>query len=230
MTSADFRPFLPIVVSTTRGLGAALPNVVTAAVTSPWSPAPAASPPPAPVAVGPSSAELAAMFDEARTQGRAEGRAEGHAETAELRARLTHLIDELAAARAQVVPPAAELITEVASCVIEAWLETADPSERFAPIVRGWVARAPGQPATVRVHPGDVAALTAAIGDAVLTIAPDPALAPGALAITSPALELNHDWRARLPDLRTAIASALSGAEPGAEPGSEPGVEPGAEP
>jgi hypothetical protein len=98
--------------------------------------------------------------------------------------------------------------------VIEAWLETANRSELFAPIVRGWVARSSGQPATARVHPGDVAALTATIGDAPLTIAPDSALAPGALEIRSPNLELIHDWRARLPELRTAIASALTGGEP----------------
>jgi flagellar biosynthesis/type III secretory pathway protein FliH len=214
----DIRPFLPIVASPTRPLGAALHNVVTAPVTSPWLPRneaePAAAGAATPGPVGPSVAELTAMFDEARDQ----GRAEGLAETAELRARLTRVLDELAAARAQLLAPAAELVTDVASCVIEAWLESSKRSELFAPIVRGWIARSAGQPATARVHPDDVAALTEAIGDAIgdaqLTIAPDPAMAPGTLEIANPTLELSHDWRARLPDLRTAIAGALSGGEP----------------
>ena len=204
-------------VSPPRGLGEVLRNVATAPVTSPWLPRneaePAAAAAAAPGPVGPSVAELTAMFDEARDQ----GRAEGLAETAALRDRLTRALDELAAARAQLIAPAAELVTEVASCVIEAWLESSQRSELFAPIVRGWITRSAGRPATARVHPDDVAALTEAIGDAIgdaqLTIVPDPTLAPGTLEIANPTLELSHDWRARLPDLRTAIAGAITGGE-----------------
>ena len=76
----------------------------------------------------------------------------------------------------------------------------------------GW-GKAGDQPATVRVHPGDAAAIAEAIGDAPLAITTDPDLAPGALAIRSATLELEHDWGARLDELRTAIVAALTGVE-----------------
>jgi len=192
-----------------RPLGAVLPSHATPPPISPWSPRAEAPPIAAPLA-GPSEAELSAAFEDAREHGRAQGRAE----TAELRAQLAGLVDELAAARAAVAAPAGELIAEIASCVIEAWTQSEDRGAMLAPIVHGWSHKAPDQPATARVHPGDVSALAAAIGDIPLAIAGDPELAPGAIEITSPTLELRHDWRTRLAELRTAIAGAIEGAQP----------------
>jgi flagellar biosynthesis/type III secretory pathway protein FliH len=202
--SPDIRPFLPIASTATRPLGAALPALVTPPATSPWTPR---SEPELPVA--PSAAEIAAVVDDARER----GRAEGAAETLALRARLAGAIEALAAARAALVAPTAEVIAEIATCVVETWIERTDRSAMFAPVVRGWLARSSDQPATARVHPDDATALAEAIGDAPLTIAPDPAIAPGALEIRGAALELSHDWRARIAELRTAIVAALTGVE-----------------
>lgn len=208
----DVQPFFPIASSPSpaRPLGAALPALVTPAVTSPWSPrpvAPAGAGPAGPVAPSPDElAAIAATRDEAR----AEGRAEGLAETAALRERLAAVLAGLSVPADQVAAPAAELVAEVATCVIETWLGHADPRALFAPIVQSWLARSPSQPATARVNPADAAAFTAAIGDAAITVTADPALAPGALELASPTLELSHDWRTRLDELRTAIAAALT--------------------
>jgi flagellar biosynthesis/type III secretory pathway protein FliH len=205
----DVRPFLPTRSggAAPRPLGDVLPGIAIPPAISPWSPRAVAEPAQAPV--GPSAAELSQIYEQARET----GRAEGLAETAALRELLSGLVDALSAARAELAAPAAEVIAELTSCVIETWTERAERAELFAPIVRGWVARAPDQPATARVHPEDVAALTAAIGPARLAIVGDPAVAPGAIEIRSPGLELSHDWRSRLPDLRMAIESALTGAE-----------------
>jgi flagellar biosynthesis/type III secretory pathway protein FliH len=204
MTSKDLQPFLSIVPSPTRPLGAVLPALITPDAVSPWSPrAPADAP------AAPSPAEIAAAFELARER----GRAEGLAETTSLRGQLAALLAELAAARAAIVPPTAEVISDVATCVIESWIERTERAALFAPIVRGWLARSADQPATVRVHPDDAAALAEVIGDAPLTIAADPALARGALEIRGATLELSHDWSARLADLRTAIIAALTGAD-----------------
>jgi len=197
------RPFLAFVSSPTRPLGAALPALASAPVTSPWTPA--AQPAAQPAAPGPD--EIAMIRRDARDA----GRTEGLAETAALRARLTALVDQLNAARAALVPPAAASIAEIATCVIETWLGATDRTAMFAPLIRGYLAQAGDQPATVRVHPGDAAAIAAAIGDAPLAVTADAALAPGALEIRGATLELIHDWNARIAELRTAIAAALTG-------------------
>src|SRR5690242_19991304 len=123
------------------------------------------------------------------------------------------LIDQLAAARAAIVPPAAEAIAEIATCVVETWLDSTHRSATFAPIVRGFLAQSADQPATVRVHPADAAAIAEAVGDAPLAIATDLELARGALEIRGATLELIHDWHDRLGELRTAIVAALTGVE-----------------
>jgi flagellar biosynthesis/type III secretory pathway protein FliH len=204
VNTKDLRPFLSFVPTPMRPLGAALPALGLATAMSPWLPRGMDEPAAAP------AVEHATVLEDARTQ----GRAEGLAETAKLRDRLSSVLSQLAAARAEVVAPSAEIIAEVATCVVETWIENTPRSQTFAPIVRGWLAQSSGQPATVRVHPDDAAALAEAIGDAPLTIATDPSLAPGALEIRGTALELSHDWRARLADLRAAIVAALSGVEP----------------
>ena len=200
--SKQIKPFLAFVPQPTRPLGAALAALETAPVTSPWTPRQEVE-----LAPAPSAAELTALRDQARDA----GRAEGLAETAQLRARLTQLVDQLNAARAALVPPAAETIAEIATCVIETWLGATDRTAMFAPLIRGYLAQAGDQPATVRVHPNDAAALAAAIGDAPLAIAGDAAIKPGALEIRGATLELVHDWNARIAELRTAIAAALTG-------------------
>lgn len=204
MNADDIRPFLSTVTTPTRPLGAVLPAMVTPEALSPWSPRAAAASPAAP-----SAPELAAMFDDAR----ARGRAEGLAETAALRDRLTGLLDQLAVARAAIVAPTAEVIAEIATCVIESWIDNTPRSAMFAPIIRGWLAQSSDAPASVRVHPDDAAALAEAIGDAPLTIAGDPSLARGALEIRGAARELSHDWCAHLAELRIAIVAALTGVE-----------------
>ena len=216
----DVRPFFPTALSPspTRALGAMLPALVTPPVTSPWSPRAVE---PVAAAAGPSPDEAAAIAA-LREAARAEGRAEGLAETAALRDELTALIAGLRAPAGEIVAPAAELVAEVASVVIETWLGHADKTALFAPIVQSWLARSPSQPATARVNPAEAAALAAAIGGAPLTVAPDPAMAPGALEITSPTLELTHDWRTRLDELRTAIAAALADGTEGDGPAAEP--------
>jgi flagellar biosynthesis/type III secretory pathway protein FliH len=198
----DLLPFLRFTAQPTRPLGAALPVLVTPEVTSPWTPRVIDAPP---AVAAPPAVDLASAADEAR----ARGRAEGLEDTAALRAQLVEVIDQLVSARAAIAPPTAEVIAEVCGCVIEGWLAVTDRQALLAPIVAGWLA-ASDQPAAVRVHPDDVAAITALIGEAPLAIVADPALAPGALAIRGAALEVSHDWRARLPELRTAIAAALT--------------------
>ncbi len=207
MSAKDIRPFLPTAATPTRPLGAALPTLATPPATSPWLPRPAADTPAAP-----SATEIAAL----RSAACDGGRAEGLAETAALRARLRQLIDQLAghlaAAHAALVPPTAETIAEIATCVVEAWIGTTHRSATLAPIVRGWLARS-ADPATARVHPDDAAALAEAIGEAPIAITGDPSLARGAVEIRSATLELVHDWPARLAELRTAIVAALTGVE-----------------
>jgi hypothetical protein len=206
----EIRPFLPTTPAVTRPLGAALAAMATPAVTSPWLPRPPAEASAAGAApAAPTAAELDALYDDARAQ----GRADGLAETGALRARLSAVLDQLEAARAALVPPAAEAIAEIATCVVEAWIGNLYPGLTFGPIVRSWLAHAADQPATARVHPDDAAALAEAIGDAPLAITADPSLARGALALTSGTRELVHDWRARLDDLRTAIMTALTGVD-----------------
>ena len=203
----DIRPFMPVAATPTRPLGAALPVLATAPVMSPWFPRAAAE-----IPAGPSATERAALAELA-DQARDRGRAEGLAETAALRARLSALLDQLDAARVAIVPPTAETIAEIAACVVETWIGNIYPGLTFAPIVRSWLAQAADQPATVRVHPDDAAALAEAIGDAPLTIAADRSLARGALELTSETRELVHDGSARLVDLRIAIVTALTGVD-----------------
>jgi flagellar biosynthesis/type III secretory pathway protein FliH len=214
----DVQPFFPAEPSPTRPLGAALPGLVMPAVTSPWSPRPVAPTGAGPAGTAAQSPDEVAAIAAIRDEACAQGRAEGLAETAALRERLAAMLAGLSLPADQVVAPAADLVAEVATCVVETWLGHADPTALFAPIVQSWLARSPSQPATARVNPADAAALAAAIGDAAITVTPDPALAPGALEIASPTLELSHDWRTRLDELRTAIAAALTqdhAADPG---------------
>jgi flagellar biosynthesis/type III secretory pathway protein FliH len=202
----ELRPFLATAPTPTRPLGAALPALDTPPATSPWSPR-------VELPTGPSPTELAAIRDEARREGLAAGRAAGVAETAALRARLAALLDQLDTARVAIVPPTAEVIAQIATCVVEAWIGNLSPGLALRPIVQHWLAHTADQPTTARVHPDDAAALAEAVGDAPIAITQDPAVAPGAVALSSGTRELVHDWRARLGDLHTAILTALTGVD-----------------
>ena len=204
MTDKTVQAFLSSVPTPTRPLGELLPSLAIPPATSPWSPRTVVEPPP-----GPSPEEIAALTAEAREA----GRAAGLAETAALRERLAALLADLTEALAALVAPSAELVADAASCVVETWLEQTHRSALFAPVVRSWLALAPDEPATVRVHPDDEAAMVEAIGDASLAVVTDPRATPGALEIRSATRELVHDWAARLPELRTALVAALTGME-----------------
>ncbi|HEY0192636.1 MAG TPA: hypothetical protein VGC42_16065 [Kofleriaceae bacterium] len=241
LSDREPRPFLSFATTPIRPLGAALPAIEQAEVTSPWLPRPATElatlAPAGPV--GPTADELAQIIDDARAQ----GLAEGLAETAAMRAQLARLVAELGAARTAIVEPAAETIADAACCVVEAWLGHADRSALFLPVVRAWLANA-GSPhalpapasdptaaktsgafalltsgappaAIARVHPADVDALTQAItsadGGAPLAVVADRSLAPGAIVLRGPAFELSHSWHERLPELRAQILTALTG-------------------
>lgn len=221
----DIRPFMPIASTPTRPLGKAIPSIDTPEVTSPWSPKIVVEEAPRPV--GPTAEQIAQIIDDARAQ----GHAEGLAETETLRAQLAKLIAELTRATNSVVAPTADAIADAAVCVIDAWFGHAERAAQVAPIIRAWIDHAsektsddddaPPPVATVRVPPGDVAAVREAITDALaaagsdakLDVVGDGKLAAGAVLITSPGLELSHSWAARLPDLRAAIVAALVGTD-----------------
>jgi flagellar biosynthesis/type III secretory pathway protein FliH len=195
---SDVLPLLAVIRAPVRGLAATLPQVVSEPATSPWSPKTEPVAPPSPVDV-----------DAIREEARREGRAEGLRETEALRARLSQVIAALEEAQQLVVPATCERIADAAACAVDAWFAGADRRELFTPIIAGWLAGAGSTDASVRVHPGDVAAMTAAIDGAPLTVIADPALAPGEVRIRGDALELTHAFETRLPELRTAILAAL---------------------
>jgi flagellar biosynthesis/type III secretory pathway protein FliH len=136
------------------------------------------------------------------------GHAEGLAETARLRAQLAKLVASLAEAAAREATLATAHIAEAATTVIEAWVGRTPSLE---PIIAAWIARG-AESSTARANPADVEALRAAIGDAPVTIVPDPAIAPGDIHLRASALELEHRWADRLAELRTAIHAAIEGA------------------
>lgn len=224
----DIRPFMPIASTPTRPLGKAIPAIETPEVTSPWSPKPVVAEPARPL--GPTAEQIAQIIDDARAQ----GLAEGLAETETLRAQLARLIAELDRATQQVIAPTSDAIADAAVCVIDTWFGRADRAAQVAPVIRAWLSHAAEAPrdldddepptppvATVRVPPAEVAAVRAAITDALaatgsdarLDVVGDGRLAAGAILIASPGLELSHSWAARLPDLRAAIVAALVGTD-----------------
>lgn len=198
----DVQPFLAVIASTAqaRPLGAALPAMAMPVAHSPWSPQPTAA------QAGDASAmlELGAL----REQAQAEGRATGMRETAALRETLASLVAELTAARDALATSAADLIADAATAVVGAWADATDRAQLFAPVVRAWLARHQGE-ATAQVHPDEIAAMRAAVGDAPIAVTGDASLARGDVRIRGAALELAHGWDARLAELREAIATAL---------------------
>ena len=181
----------------TRAFASTLPVQVTPPTNSPWVPSGPALPAAPPVDVEVLRAEAVEA-----------GHAEGLAETARLRAQLAKLVASLAEAAAREATLATAHIAEAATTVIEAWVGRTPSLE---PVIAAWTARC-AEPSTARANPADVDALRAAIGDAAVTIVPDPAIAPGDIHLRAPTLELEHRWADRLAELRTAIHAAIEGA------------------
>jgi len=191
-------PFLSRVAAVqARPLGSALPAVEGEPAPSPWSPR-----------VDPVATPMMFDHEAARAEAVARGREDGLRETAELRARLTKLSAALDLARSAIAALSADLISDAATAVVGAWTETADRSELFAPIVRGWLARATGE-ATAHVHPSEVEAMRAVVGDAPIRVVGDDGIARGNVQIRSAETELSHQWEPRLRELREAIATAV---------------------
>jgi flagellar biosynthesis/type III secretory pathway protein FliH len=207
-------PFLASLPSATRALGELLPNVATTPAYSPWSPQP---PAPAPAAVDTAAATAAlaaarAEVDRMRATAVADGRRDGLAETEALRAQLSSMLHALAEERKLQAAAHAELVADATLTVIEAWLDhsVGDAGARFAPLVRGWLERTgDGADTTATAHPDDLDALRAAIGDAAITLQPDPTMARGDLRLRGRGLDLEHRWVDRLRELRHELATVF---------------------
>lgn len=190
---SDIKPFLGFSAPrTTRAFADALDAVDTAIKPSPWSVK-------APVAP---TFDTDAIFADAR----ARGREEGLAETAELRARLKSLVDQLTNAQAKTGPKIADLVADAACTVIEAWSQTAK-KEIFTTVIEAWTQSALGA-ATARVNPIDAAL----IGDA-MPVETDDAINPGDIFIRGGSAELAQRWQDRLGELRETIIAAVEEAK-----------------
>jgi flagellar biosynthesis/type III secretory pathway protein FliH len=142
-----------------------------------------------------------------------EGRAIGQRELDAQRAKLAAVIAALGKDRDGESARIAELVAGATAAVVEAWLEGTDRPTQFAPIVRGWLNKTgDGGGAIARVHPTDVAAMRAAVGDAMIAVEADPSVQPGDVRVRGPMLDLTHSWSDRLAELKHAIATALRSA------------------
>jgi flagellar biosynthesis/type III secretory pathway protein FliH len=203
---SDIVPFLTAVASASapKPLQATLKQIVTAPVTSPWSPQPTPSAAPAAVVEQP-TIDVEAITAQAIE----EGRAQGLAETEQLRSKLVQMIAELDRARQAFVAPAAEMIAGAAGAVVEGWIGATDRAALFRPVVESWLTSG-AQTATARCHPADADALRGAIAEAAITVKPDVSIKPGDVTIADATRELAHAWEPRLRELREAIAGALT--------------------
>lgn len=235
---SDLQPFLFASVADpdeVRPFAARLPLHPAPPAQSPWTPS-SVTPLGLPAPSAAAEELLAAARAEAaqlRADAVAAGRAEGLRAAEQQREKLAALAGELVRAQTARDAHAADLVSTAAVVVIEAWLGRAiTGAERFAPIVRGWLAASAGAAAgpgdrdaadraIARVNPADVAAMREAIGDAPVSVLGDVAVAAGDTRITVGARELHHVWSERLDDLREAIATsvATAGADP-AVPGA----------
>lgn len=198
----EVRPLLASLQSPTRPLGATLPVVPSPPAVSPWSPRPEAS--------GASSAAPTVDTRAIEEEARARGLAQGLAETAALRARLSQAVVGLELACERGLELASAQIADATVATISAWLQADDRAKLFAPLIERWLAKGAAQTgAVVRVHPADVDAMRAAIGDAPLEVSADRSITPGDVAIRGGAFELVHQWEARLAELRATVIAAL---------------------
>jgi flagellar biosynthesis/type III secretory pathway protein FliH len=169
---------------------------------SPWSPKVAAAP-------------AAPIVDVESLRARAieDGRAVGRRETDQMRERLVALLGELERERAADHGRVAELVADAAVAVIETWLDRGleDRRDMFAPIVRGWLQKTgDGGNATAYVNPAEVAAMRAAVGDAMIAVEADAKVKPGDVRVRGATIDTTHEWRERLDELRHAIATEIA--------------------
>src|SRR4051812_42721872 len=167
--SDDLQPLFAVLSAATRPIAAAL--------ATPPAPAPVTSWLPQQTGRALDDRSLAKHAEElaaARAKAIEDGRAEGLRETAILRDTLKHLALELATARDAKLATAAEAIADCTVAAIEGWLGTVPGEQLFAPAIRGWLERSNGAAATAKVHPAQVPALKAAIGDAPISVESDP--------------------------------------------------------
>jgi flagellar biosynthesis/type III secretory pathway protein FliH len=206
---SEIRGFLASLpgAQTVTSFASSLPVHDTGPVTSPWLPQPAA---PAQISAAPPP-----DFEALRAEAVAAGVEEGRRETRALRARLTQLVEALTAAQAELPTIGAAQISEAATTVVEAWTGAASSAERFAPIVRGWLARTP-EAAIASLHPDEVEGFRELIeeveAEASIKIVGDPTIARGELRIRAATYELVHRWSDRLSELREAIHTAIEDA------------------
>lgn len=201
---SEVKPLHPVTTQPPRPLRDTLETVSSGEAVSPWLPRPtsdqAASGKPAP------SVSLEALESRAREQ----GRAAGLAETAELRRRLADAVARFEMVTAEMVSVSSAQIADAVVAAIGAWTEREDRARLFAPAVQAWAASGRAGRAAAHVHPGEVAALQAAVGEELeLDVVPDAAVKPGNLVIRSEALELATEWDKRLADLRERIVAVL---------------------
>jgi len=161
-----------------------------------------------PVLAGPDPGALEAE----RAAAIAAGREAGLRETAALRAKLAGLVEAMRTTREAKATELAELVATAATSVIEAYLGTIPRADMFAPVIRGWLAGDASAAGTVTVHPSDIDATRAAIGDAPLVVVGDATVKAGDIAVASPTRELTIAWQTRLDELRSAITAELAAA------------------
>lgn len=202
---SDVVPFLSAIAAQAapRSFTSTLPVAQVPVGTSPWSPQPPPPPPADPVPV------VDVDVDAIKSEARDAGRREGFAETEELRAKLVALCVQLETKLAAVTADTVALVAESAATVVEAFVGATDQKQLFAPVVAQWLAAARG-PATVCVHPSDVAAMTETVGAAPLTVVGDAAVARGDVVIRGAAFEVEHRWDEHFRALRHGIAAALA--------------------
>ncbi|HEV7556256.1 MAG TPA: FliH/SctL family protein [Kofleriaceae bacterium] len=196
----DIQPFLTSLTTATRTFAQALPVLATPVAGSPWGPQTSETTP---------AIDVEAIRTKAIDEGRAIGKRELDAQRAKLAAMIAALDNDRDGESARI----AELVASAAAAVVEAWLEGTDRPTQFAPIVRGWLNKTgDGDGAIARVNPADVAAMRAAVGDAMIAVEPDPSVQPGDVRVRGPMLDLTHSWSNRLDELKDAIATAMRSA------------------
>jgi len=196
----DIQPFLTSLATPTRTFAQALPVLATPVAGSPWGPQTSATTP-------------AIDVEAIRTKAIQEGREIGQRELDAQRARLAAVITALGKDREGECARIAELVASAAAAVVETWLEGTDRTTQFEPIVRGWLNKTDdGGGAIARVNPADVAAMRAAVGDAMIAVEADPSIEPGDVRVRGPMLDLTHSWSDRLDELKNAIATAMRSA------------------
>ena len=199
MSDDDIRPFLATLQgsSALRPFAQALPVHAVPAGQSPWNPQPTAVP----------QVDVEAITAKAI----ADGRAAGQRELDNQRKKLDALITMVQGEREADAKRIAELVANAAATVIEAWLdETSDRASLFAPLVKSWLVKTgTGEGSTARVHPGDVVAMRAAVGDAMIAVEADPTMQPGDVQLRGEILDITHSWAERLDELKAAIATAM---------------------